>query len=96
MKRQIVLSSYFRSALPANVYYANAQTGTGYRKLNNPTPTGVSMFPEDFRPARSFAERSNNIVHSTEMARGGRFAASETPDLLVDDIRMFFGNLTAE
>ena len=39
----------------------------------------------------SFAERSNNIVHWTEMPRGGHFAASDAPELLVADMRTFFG-----
>lgn len=56
----------------------------------NPVPTGVSVFPEDFRSVRSFAERANNIVHWTEMPRGGHFAASDAPDLLNADIRTFF------
>jgi pimeloyl-ACP methyl ester carboxylesterase len=81
------------SGSAANVYYEDTQTGAGYREINNPTPTGVAVFPEDFRSVRSFAERSNNIVHWTEMPRGGHFAASETPDLLVEDIRKFFGTL---
>ena len=83
------------SGSAANVYYEDTQTGAGYREINNPTPTGVAVFPEDFRSVRSFAERSNNIVHWTEMPRGGHFAASETPDLLIDDIRTFFGSLVA-
>jgi pimeloyl-ACP methyl ester carboxylesterase len=81
------------SGSAANVYYEDTQTGAGYREINNPTPTGGAVFPEDFRSVRSFAERSNNIVHWTEMPRGGHFAASETPDLLVTDIRTFFGGL---
>jgi epoxide hydrolase len=83
------------SGSAANVYYEDTQTGAGYREVNNPTPTGVAVFPQDFRSVRSFAERSNNIVHWTEMPRGGHFAASEEPDLLVEDIRKFFGGLIA-
>jgi pimeloyl-ACP methyl ester carboxylesterase len=81
------------SGSAANVYYEDTQTGAGYREINNPTPTGVAVFPEDFRSVRSFAERANNIVHWTEMPRGGHFAASETPELLIEDIRTFFGSL---
>ncbi|HTJ56127.1 MAG TPA: epoxide hydrolase [Devosiaceae bacterium] len=75
----------------ANFYYEGAQTGAGYREARNETPTGVAVFPEDFRSVRSFAERSNNIVHWTEMPRGGHFAAMDAPDLLVADMRKFFG-----
>jgi pimeloyl-ACP methyl ester carboxylesterase len=77
----------------ANVYFEDTQTGAGYRELQNPTPTGVAVFPNDFRSVRSFAERSNNIVHWTEMPRGGHFAASDAPDLLAEDIRSFFTKL---
>ena len=34
--------------------------------------------------------RRGTVVHWSEFARGGHFAALETPDLLVDDIRGFF------
>lgn len=81
------------SGSAANVYYEDTQTGSGYREIPNPTPTGVAVFPEDFRSVRSFAERSNNIVHWTEMPSGGHFAASESPELLVEDIRKFFAGL---
>ncbi len=77
----------------ANIYFEDAQTGAGYREVPNKTPTGVAVFPRDFRSVRSFAERSNNIVHWTEMPRGGHFAASQEPDLLAGDIRKFFGDL---
>jgi pimeloyl-ACP methyl ester carboxylesterase len=83
------------SGSAANVYFEDTQTGAGYRELPNPTPTGVAVFPEDFRSVRSFAERSNNIVHWTEMPEGGHFAASEAPDLLAKDIRTFFAGLLA-
>lgn len=81
------------SGSAANVYYENTQSGAGYREIDNPTPTGVAVFPQDFRSVRSFAERSNNIVHWTEMPRGGHFAASDAPDLLAADIRTFFHGL---
>jgi pimeloyl-ACP methyl ester carboxylesterase len=74
----------------AAIYYEDGQTGAGYREVENPTPTGVAVFPWDFRSIRSFAERANNIVHWTEMPYGGHFAASDAPDLLVGDIRAFF------
>ena len=49
-----------------------------------------------FKPApneaavRRFAEPENTIVHRSEFDRGGHFAALETPDLLVGDVREFF------
>ncbi len=77
----------------ANIYYEDAQSGSGYREKRNDTPTGVAVFPYDFRSVRSFAERANNIVHWTEMLKGGHFAAHDAPDLLVADIRSFFASV---
>lgn len=54
------------------------------------TPTGVAMFRDVSRPKREWAEEAYNIVHWTDMPRGGHFAALEEPGLLVDDIRSFF------
>ncbi len=74
----------------AAIYLEDTRSGAGYSETENRTPTGVAVFPWDFRSVRSFAERANNIVHWTEMPQGGHFAASEAPDLLVADIRAFF------
>jgi epoxide hydrolase len=74
----------------ARQYLEDGKSGAGYRELPNETPTGVSVFPWDFRSVRAFAERSNNIVHWSQMERGGHFAASDAPDLLVEDLRTFF------
>jgi microsomal epoxide hydrolase len=50
------------------------------------------MFPgeKDLLVPREFAERVYNLRHWTDMPRGGHFPALEEPDLLVDDIRLFF------
>jgi pimeloyl-ACP methyl ester carboxylesterase len=53
----------------------------------------VAVFPWDYRSVRSFAERANNVVHWTEMPRGGHFAAVDAPDLLAADMRKFFAPL---
>jgi pimeloyl-ACP methyl ester carboxylesterase len=52
-------------------------------------PVGVAVFAEDYA-IRRYAERANNIVRWSEFDRGGHFAAMETPDLLVSDVRKFF------
>jgi epoxide hydrolase len=62
----------------------------GYREVPNETPTGVSVFPNEFRSVRAFAERSNHIVHWSQFDRGGHFAGPDAPDLLVGDLRTFF------
>jgi pimeloyl-ACP methyl ester carboxylesterase len=77
----------------AALYFEDAQCGAGAREVYNTTPTGVAVFPWDFRSVRSFAERQNNIVHWTEMPSGGHFATMDAPDLLVEDMRGFFGAL---
>ena len=81
------------SGSAANIYYEDAQSGSGYNENRNDTPTGVAVFPYDFISVRSFAERANNIVHWTEMPKGGHFAAHDAPELLVADIRAFFAKL---
>ena len=53
------------------------------------TPTGVAVFPDDFS-IRRLVEREHAVVHRSEFERGGHFAAMETPDLLVGDVRDFF------
>jgi microsomal epoxide hydrolase len=54
-------------------------------------PVGVANFPKDFVgfPPRSQVARTYNIVHWTDMPRGGHFAAMEEPALFVDDVRAF-------
>ena len=56
------------------------------------TPVAVASFPSElpFWP-RSFAEQFLNIERWTPMPRGGHFAAMEQPELLVEDVRAFFG-----
>ena len=64
------------------------------RRTTGRTPVGVALFPKEINvPPRKWVERSYNLVHFTEMPRGGHFAALETPDLLVGDVRTFFGKL---
>ncbi|MDQ3695920.1 MAG: epoxide hydrolase 1 [Chloroflexota bacterium] len=57
-----------------------------------PTPVGVALFARDVA-IRRYAEQGNTIVHWTEFDTGGHFAALETPDLLVTDVRAFFRGL---
>jgi pimeloyl-ACP methyl ester carboxylesterase len=54
-------------------------------------PCGVAVFPHDIGiPPRSWAKRTSNIVHWTEMPSGGHFAPFEEPELYADDLRAFF------
>lgn len=54
-------------------------------------PTGVAAFPADLLafPPRTLVERGYNVVHWTDMPRGGHFAGMEEPDLLLADLRAF-------
>jgi pimeloyl-ACP methyl ester carboxylesterase len=74
-------------------YYEDAHSGAGYRDAPNKVPTAVAVFPQDFRTVRTFAERANNIVRYTEFDRGGHFAYTTDPDLVVEDLREFFASL---
>jgi len=57
-------------------------------------PTGAALFPNEIAlPPRKWAEARYNIVHWTEMPRGGHFAALEEPELYVEDVRAFFASL---
>ena len=57
-------------------------------------PTAAAVFPKEmFRIPRAYAETRFNLVRYTRFDRGGHFAALEEPDLLVDDIKAFFGEL---
>ncbi|WP_336213427.1 epoxide hydrolase family protein [Nonomuraea sp. LPB2021202275-12-8] len=58
----------------------------------SPTPMGVAVFAHDYvQPVRGLAERANKVVHWSEFASGGHFPAMEQPELLVADVRSFFG-----
>ena len=59
-------------------------------------PTGIAVFPKELRKVtREFASEHANLVHWSELPRGGHFAASEVPELLVRDLRAFFRPLAS-
>lgn len=73
----------------ARIYFER-QTHTGGRKAGR-VPVGVALFPKEINvPPRQWVEAQLQVVHWTEMPRGGHFAALEEPGLLVEDIRTFF------
>jgi len=77
----------------ANVtYYESMHSGDW--PYPSGVPTGVAVFAEDIA-IRRYAEQANNIVHWSDFETGGHFAALETPDLLVQDVRTFFAPLLA-
>ena len=54
-------------------------------------PTGYANFPQELLPSppRSWLEKSYDIVHWTDMPKGGHFAALEEPELFLEDVRAF-------
>jgi len=71
----------------ASIYYEGQHAGLWPERSH--VPTGVAVFAEDIS-IRRYAEQSNTIVHWSDFDRGGHFAALETPDLLIGDMREFF------
>jgi len=56
-------------------------------------PTGFAAFPKEmplFLPPRRFLEQDFNLIHYSEMPRGGHFGCLEQPQLFVEDVRAFF------
>jgi pimeloyl-ACP methyl ester carboxylesterase len=76
------------------LYYESAHSPSpNYGRYVN-SPTGMASFPKDMVPGpREWAEREYNIVHWTEMSRGGHFGEWEEPKLLADDIWAFYQSL---
>lgn len=73
----------------AQIYYENMHGLSWAPPERSPVPTAVANFAQDVA-IRRFAESGNTITRWTEFDRGGHFAAMETPDLFIDDVRAFF------
>jgi pimeloyl-ACP methyl ester carboxylesterase len=57
-------------------------------------PCAIAHFPKEILfPPREWVERGYNVQRWTKMPRGGHFAAMEQPELLAEDIRIFFRGL---
>jgi epoxide hydrolase len=75
----------------AQIYLEHVRAGGRGRQIEVSVPVGLALFPKELTPPiRRYAEQALNIVHWTEMPRGGHFAAMEEPELLVEDVRAFF------
>ncbi len=80
----------------ARLYYehSHAEDAVLPRQRRIESPTGFAHFPgEIFHPPRHWVERAYNLVHWTEMPKGGHFAAMEQPARLAEDVRTFFAAL---
>jgi microsomal epoxide hydrolase len=66
---------------------------TPFASRGRPAPVGFALFPKEINvPPRAWVQRSvgSQLLHWTEMPRGGHFAAMEQPALLAEDVRAFF------
>jgi hypothetical protein len=70
---------------------AGDSEGWGSPEMAGP-PTGVAVFGAE-TAIKSLADPAGQMSHWKEYERGGHFAAMEVPDLLADDLRLFFGPL---
>jgi epoxide hydrolase len=93
-----IMIYWVTETMPSSVrlYYESGHPVTPPRASDRPrrtdrVPVGVALFPKEIHvPARKWVEKNYNLVHWTEMPRGGHFAAMEEPQLFVDDVRTFF------
>ncbi len=75
----------------ARMYYETTKSGRFFPGERIEVPMGAAVFPEEIISApREWAEDRYNVIHWTEMPRGGHFAAMEQPELLAGDVREFF------
>lgn len=81
-------------AFATSVWYYNGLFQEGGNALPDgervEVPTGFANFPGEkvySAPPKSWCKRAYNIVHWTDMDKGGHFAAMEQPELYIEDIR---------
>lgn len=73
------------------MYHANAAIAPAQHARRVEVPSGFSLFPADIsHPPRAWLERTANVVHVTELPRGGHFAPFEEPELYARELRAFF------
>ena len=83
---------WFTSTIGSSMLLYKESDVWGVDLPSSGVPTGVAVFPSG-TVIRGLAEKQNNILHWSEFDRGGHFAAMEAADLLIGDIRTFFGTL---
>jgi len=61
-------------------------------------PIGLAVPAHDVipPPPRSYVEKIGQLVHWTQVERGGHFLALENPRALIDDLRLFAGRVHSE
>ena len=78
----------------ARYYYEGRHRASPPSTERIEVPTACTAFPKElgFTPRR-WLEARYNLTRFTMMPSGGHFAAAEEPELFVDDVRAFFGEL---
>ena len=85
---QRVLAGQAEPALDDARGEARAERGPAAIPDRIETPTVLSVFPHDIKPApRSYAEEFLNVCDYVEHRAGGHFAAWEQPQTYADDVR---------
>ena len=81
----------------ARYYYEGRHGANSPDPARIEVPTACAAFPGEFRfTPRRWLEARYNLVRFTMMPSGGHFAASEEPELYVDDLRAFFREVRQE
>jgi len=76
------------------IYRENQLSGSDEVPSKINIPVAYAVFPKEVVAApERWIEQTYNVVQRTEMPSGGHFAALEQPDLMVEDIRLFFAKL---
>jgi pimeloyl-ACP methyl ester carboxylesterase len=77
----------------ARLYWENK--ANNFNAVDIDIPAAISVFPgEIYQAPRSWAERSyHNLVHFSEVDKGGHFAAWEQPALFAEELRAAFRSL---
>ena len=77
-------------------YYGEGRSPSLTRDAFVERPVGMALFPKDIGgiPPRSFAQRTLDVQHWSQMPRGGHFAALEVPESYVRDLIAFREQLT--
>ncbi len=79
-------------ASSARMYYENTHSLPPMGKID--VPTGMALFAKDvLLPPKAWVEKNLNVVHWTEIPKGGHFTAMEEPELFADDICKYYRNI---
>ena len=81
----------------SRIYYEMSHaTDRVMGRIPDEVPLGYAKFPaEPWAAPREAMERVGRLVHYSEPARGGHFAAFEEPELFAHDVATFFAGLRA-